>query len=66
VHALEINDRLMKSAMRSAGTKTKRETVEAALKLLVQTRAQVKIRELRGKIQWQGNLEESRLGRTTE
>jgi Arc/MetJ family transcription regulator len=63
---IEINDRLMKSAMRSAGTKTKRETVETALKLLVQTRAQVKIRELRGKIQWQGNLDESRLGRTAE
>lgn len=63
---IEIDDRLMKEAMRSAGTKTKRETVEAALKLLVRTRSQAKIRELRGKVQWEGNLEESRLGRFTE
>jgi predicted nucleic acid-binding protein/Arc/MetJ family transcription regulator len=63
---IEIDDQLMKRAMRCAKTRTKRETVEEALKLLVQTRAQGKIRRLRGKIRWEGNLEESRLGRVLE
>lgn len=63
---IDIDDRLMKQAMRSAKTQTKRETVETALKLLVQTRAQAKIRRWRGKIKWEGNLEESRLGRVME
>ena len=63
---IEIDDQLMKQAMRCAKTRTKRETVEEALKLLVRTRAQGKIRRLRGKIKWEGNLEESRLGRVLE
>jgi Arc/MetJ family transcription regulator len=61
---IEIDDRLMRSAMRSSGNKTKRGTVEEALRLLVQTKAQAGIRQLRGKVQWEGDLELSRLGRT--
>jgi Arc/MetJ family transcription regulator len=63
---IEIDDRLMKEAMRSSGRRTKRATVEAALRLLVQVRQQAGIRRLRGKIQWEGDLNESRLGRNTE
>jgi Arc/MetJ family transcription regulator len=63
---IEIDDRLMKEAMRSSGRRTKRATVEAALRLLVQVRRQAGIRRLRGKIQWEGDLNESRLGRNTE
>ena len=51
---IEIDDRLMRNAMRCSGNKTKRGTVEEALCLLVQTRAQAGIRQLRGKIQWEG------------
>jgi Arc/MetJ family transcription regulator len=58
---IEIDDRLMRQAMRSGATQTKRATVEAALRLLVQTRAQTSIRRLRGKIQWDGDLNRSRL-----
>jgi len=60
---IEIDDDLMRQAMRSAGEPTKRATVEAALRLLVQTRAQTGLRRLRGKVRWQGNLELSRRGR---
>lgn len=60
---IDIDDRLMRRAMKSSGARTKKATVEAALKLLADTHAQGSIRRLRGKIQWQGNLEESRLGR---
>ncbi len=58
---IEIDDRLMRKAMRSSQTRTKRATVEAGLRLLVQTRSQTSIRRLRGKIQWDGDLDHSRL-----
>ncbi len=63
---IEIDDRLMKDAMKRSGAKTKKAAVEAGLRLLVQTRAQVGIRRLRGKIAWDGDLDESRLGRVQE
>jgi hypothetical protein len=56
----------MRQAMKSSGARTKRATVEAGLKLLVQVRGQTGIRRLRGKIKWEGNLDESRLGRNSE
>jgi Arc/MetJ family transcription regulator len=63
---IEIDDQLMRQAMKSSGARTKRATVEAGLKLLVQVRGQTGIRRLRGKIKWEGNLDESRLGRNSE
>jgi Arc/MetJ family transcription regulator len=61
---IDIDDRLMRQAMRSSGASTKRGTVEAALRLLVETNSQTSIRRLKGKVRWEGNLEESRRGRT--
>lgn len=61
---IDIDDNLMRQAMRSSGASTKRATVEAGLRLLVETHSQTSIRRLRGKVRWQGNLEESRRGRT--
>lgn len=63
---VDIDDRLMRQAMRSSGSRTKRAAVEAGLRLLIQTRAQATIRRLRGKIRWEGNLDKSRLGRLPE
>jgi Arc/MetJ family transcription regulator len=63
---IEIDDQLMRQAMRSSGSRTKRATVEAGLRLLVQVQGQAGIRRLRGKIKWEGNLDESRLGCNTE
>ena len=63
---IEIDDRLVSRAMRSSGAPTKRAVVEAALQLLVKTHSQTAIRRLRGKVQWEGNLKESRLGRVRE
>jgi Arc/MetJ family transcription regulator len=57
---IEIDDRLMKEAIRSSGKSTKRATVEEALRLLVALKAQTRVRGLRGKIQLEGNLQESR------
>jgi len=63
---IDIDDRLMRRAMRSSGSKTKRAAVEEGLRLLIRTRAQTAIRRLRGKIQWEGNLHNSRLDRLVD
>jgi len=63
---IEIDDRLMRRAMRSSRARTKRAAVEAGLRLLIQIRAQTGIRRLRGKVEWDGDLAESRLGRTAD
>jgi Arc/MetJ family transcription regulator len=60
---IEIDDRLLLQAMRRCGAQTKKATVEAGLKLLIDAYAQTGIRKLRGKVQWKGDLEQSRLGR---
>jgi Arc/MetJ family transcription regulator len=62
---IEIDDKLMREAMRASGRKTKRAVVDAALRLLVQTRAQADIRRLRGQIDWRGDLDESRADRVS-
>ena len=60
---IEIDDRLMRQAMRSSGARTKRAVVEQALRLLIQTRRQSAIRQLRGRVTWEGDLNASRLAR---
>jgi Arc/MetJ family transcription regulator len=60
---IEIDDRLMRQAMRTSGARTKRAVVEEALRLLIQTRGQTAIRRLRGGVTWEGDLNASRLAR---
>lgn len=55
-----IDDKLMNDALRATGAKSKREVVERGLKTLVDLRRQEQARQLRGKIKWDGNLEEMR------
>jgi len=57
---IEIDDKLLKDAMRSTGETTKRAVVEAGLRKLVQLKRQEGIRKLRGTLQWEGNLDETR------
>ena len=63
---IEIDDQLVHQAMRSSGVSTKKAAVEAGLRLLVKTHSQSAIRRLRGKVKWEGNLNESRLGRVQD
>ena len=63
---IEIDDRLMRRAMRTSGARTTRAAVEEGLRLLIQTRGQKSIRRLRGKVDWEGNLEALRQGRLAE
>jgi Arc/MetJ family transcription regulator len=60
---IEIDDKLMKDALKATGVKTKREAVELGLKTLVQLRAQEKVRQLKGKITWEGDLSAMRTDR---
>lgn len=60
---IEIDDKLMKDALKATGAKTKREAVELGLRTLVRLRAQEKVRELRGKITWEGDLNAMRTER---
>ncbi len=63
---IDIDDRLMRQAMRSSGARTKRAAVEEGLRLLIQTRRQKSIRRLRGSVAWNGDLETSRQPRIAE
>jgi Arc/MetJ family transcription regulator len=60
---IEIDDDLMRDAMRASGATTKRAAVEQGLRLLIDVRGQRAIRRLRGKVAWAGDLQVSRLGR---
>ena len=51
-----IDDKLMRDALRATGLKTKREAVELGLRTLLRLRKQGEIRRLRGKLDWQGDL----------
>jgi Arc/MetJ family transcription regulator len=63
---IEIDEQLVRQAMRKTGAPTKRAAVDAGLRLLVKTHSQAAFRRLRGKVQWEGDLDQSRLGRTKE
>lgn len=58
---IEIDDKLIEEAMKISGQKTKKATVEAGLKLIITLNQQKKIRDLRGKLKWEGDLEQMRL-----
>ena len=55
-----IDNDLMAKAMAASGSQTKKQAVEQGLKLLVQRAEQQQIRKLRGKVKWQGSLDEMR------
>jgi Arc/MetJ family transcription regulator len=56
-----IDDQLMADALKATGIKTKREVVEMGLKTLIQLKQQEKIKAFKGKLKWEGNLEQMRL-----
>jgi len=55
-----IDDKLMQQALVASGCRTKREAVEAGLRLLVRIKAQERIRTARGKLPWDGDLDAMR------
>ena len=61
-----IDDNLIQRARQLTGIKTKREVVQEALRTLIQLREQAEVRPLRGKLHWEGNLDEQRTARLPE
>ena len=55
-----IDDKLMRDAINATGAKTKREAVELGLRTLIRLEKQQRIRGFRGKLRWQGELDEMR------
>ena len=60
---IDIDDALLDDARRATGLRTKKETVEEGLRLLVRLKEQEEILGLAGKVSWEGALEVSRRGR---
>jgi len=58
-----IDDALLADAMHASGSRTKREAVERGLQALVRLRKQQDIRNYRGGLDWQGDLEVMRTDR---
>ena len=55
-----IDDELMRQALELSGLKTKKDVVETGLRLLVTIKRQERIRQARGKLKWEGDLDEMR------
>ena len=55
-----IDDKLMKEVLRRTGLKTKREAVEQGLRTLLRLKKQEEINKYRGKLPWEGDLDEMR------
>lgn len=55
-----IDDQLMQKVLRITGVKTKREAVDLGLKALLRLEKQAELRDLFGKIDWEGDLDAMR------
>jgi Arc/MetJ family transcription regulator len=55
-----IDDKLMADALRLTGARSKREAVELGLKALIRIKKQSELRKFRGKLPWEGDLENMR------
>lgn len=55
-----IDDELMDEAKKLSGLRTKRAVVENGLRLLIQLKKQERLKQLRGKLKWVGDLDEMR------
>ena len=58
-----IDDKPMDDALKASGSSTKKEAVEQGLKLLLLRSRQQDIRKLRGRVKWEGDLDEMRGGK---
>jgi Arc/MetJ family transcription regulator len=57
---IDINDQLLAEAQSLSGSASKKQTVERALTLMVELGRQSQVRRLRGRLAWDGDLEEMR------
>ena len=57
---IDIDDKLLSDAMEATGASTKREVVELGLTSLVTLKKQERVKKLRGKLMWEGDLNQMR------
>lgn len=57
---IELDDELVKDALRATGLETEREVVELGLRTLVRLHQQEALRRMRGKVRSEGDLEAMR------
>lgn len=55
-----VDDQLMSQALELSGFKTKKQAVEEGLRLLIAMKKQEAIRQFRGKLHWDGDLDAMR------
>lgn len=60
---IDIDDTLMAEAQKASGHRTKRATVEEALRLIIKLRRQKAVEGAFGRYRWRGDLAKSRQGR---
>ncbi|MFA5846106.1 MAG: type II toxin-antitoxin system VapB family antitoxin [Thermodesulfovibrionales bacterium] len=60
---IDVEDDMLAKAQKLTGIKKKVDIVNFAIKKLVEQKEIEKILDLKGKIKWEGNLEEMRKGR---
>lgn len=60
---IDIDDKVLHEAQRLVGARTKRETVDLALRELVARHRRIGVLDLRGRVHWEGDLAQSRRGR---
>ncbi len=58
-----IDDELINEALKLTDIKTKREVVELGLKALIKLKKQETIKQFKGKLKWQGDLDGMRTNR---
>lgn len=58
-----LDESLVEQARKLTGIKTKKELIHEALRTLIRLRRQGEARSLRGKLHWEGDLDEMRQGR---
>ena len=61
---IDLDDELVSRGLKISGLRTKKDLVNMALREFIRKNDQMRILELRGKIQWQGDLELMRESRT--
>ena len=59
-----LDDKLVEDCMKSTGIKTQKALIDHALRELLRHENQLQILKLKGKVHWEGNLEEWRRDRT--
>ena len=61
-----LDENLIERAQKLTGIRTKREVVQEALRTLILLREQAEVRQFRGKLKWEGNLDEMRQTRVAK